>query len=211
MGIVQVLDEKTTLPMESLSRDLRDFLEQCLIRDPHKRPTAHALLSHPFLAQVNVDKLSEQSMERCETSCHFSLLPSRALKKKHSIHWCPRLLGLNNQLLYCSNMFGQISWKAKNTVSSIHVWTDFVYNSLLTPHSDIMSWSTHAQKLLRVKLSETLMHNRMWRVLCAACQKSVHPEGLLGWRIAKYGEQGTWEVQTTSSSLCPSWSWLLAC
>lgn len=40
----------------SWSEDCRDFLKQCLTRDPAKRPTATELLNHPFLAAVDQPK-----------------------------------------------------------------------------------------------------------------------------------------------------------
>ena len=47
-----VEERQQTLPAERYSRYLRDFIHQCLILDPKKRPSASLLLIHPFLLQV---------------------------------------------------------------------------------------------------------------------------------------------------------------
>lgn len=53
------------------SKDFNDFLAQCLIKDPSKRPTADQLLTHPFIKDVTdkkplLDLLSEFKAEVLE-------------------------------------------------------------------------------------------------------------------------------------------------
>ena len=43
------------LPDAGLSHDVRDFLLQCWVRDAGSRPTAAALLSHPFMARYGAE------------------------------------------------------------------------------------------------------------------------------------------------------------
>ena len=38
------------------SREFNDFLKQCLVKDPHKRPNIEELLQHPFVRQANDNK-----------------------------------------------------------------------------------------------------------------------------------------------------------
>lgn len=55
---LQVLQDDVTLPPSGFVSELcRDFLAQCLQRDPAKRPAATALLSHPWVAQAAATNL----------------------------------------------------------------------------------------------------------------------------------------------------------
>ena len=38
------------------SKEFNDFLKQCLVKDPHKRPNIEELLKHPFVRQANDNK-----------------------------------------------------------------------------------------------------------------------------------------------------------
>ena len=46
-------ERQQMLPVDRYSRYLRDFVCQCLILDPTKRPSASLLLIHPFMLQVS--------------------------------------------------------------------------------------------------------------------------------------------------------------
>lgn len=46
------LDPPTLSDAESWSSDFKDFLYQCLQKDPEKRPTAKTLLEHRFVTQA---------------------------------------------------------------------------------------------------------------------------------------------------------------
>lgn len=52
---------------ESVSRDMNDFLAQCLEKDPTERPSATSLRSHPFIAR-HVSKLVESSASTLKDS-----------------------------------------------------------------------------------------------------------------------------------------------
>ncbi|PRW57164.1 mitogen-activated kinase kinase 3 [Chlorella sorokiniana] len=52
--MIQLMEEECPLPPEEegqLSPELRDFVAQCMRRDPWARPTAEQLLQHPFVLQ----------------------------------------------------------------------------------------------------------------------------------------------------------------
>ena len=55
--------QRDVLPASRYSRYLRDFVRQCLLLDPKKRPSASLLLMHPFLLQV-----SEENVHPARTS-----------------------------------------------------------------------------------------------------------------------------------------------
>lgn len=46
------MEEECPLPPEGeCSPELRDFVAQCMRKDPWQRPTAEQLLQHPFVVQ----------------------------------------------------------------------------------------------------------------------------------------------------------------
>ncbi len=50
---VQVVEDDVPLPAgQQHSPEFVDLIKQCLEKDPYKRPTAEALLGHPFLRKV---------------------------------------------------------------------------------------------------------------------------------------------------------------
>ncbi len=54
----QVLQEEAPLPPAGqYSEEFRDFVRVCLQKDPHKRPMAEQLLTHPFITKVCTDAL----------------------------------------------------------------------------------------------------------------------------------------------------------
>lgn len=54
-----------------LSDEAKDFLSNCLRRDPNERWTVTQLLNHPFLAQLSspVSKQSEEELNSCSPTC----------------------------------------------------------------------------------------------------------------------------------------------
>ena len=51
--MIQLMDDECPLPPEGeLSPELRDFVAQCMHKDPWQRPSAEQLMEHPFIAQV---------------------------------------------------------------------------------------------------------------------------------------------------------------
>ena len=49
---LQLMEEECPLPPPgACSPELRDFLAQCMRKDPFQRPTAEQLLRHPFVQQ----------------------------------------------------------------------------------------------------------------------------------------------------------------
>ena len=52
-SVSQVVEDKVPLPScQQHSQEFVDLIKQCLEKDPYKRPTAEALLGHPFLRKV---------------------------------------------------------------------------------------------------------------------------------------------------------------
>lgn len=50
---LQVVDEEVPLPSgQDHSPEFVDLIRQCLKKDPYRRPTAEALMMHPFLQKV---------------------------------------------------------------------------------------------------------------------------------------------------------------
>ena len=50
---LQVVEEEVPLPSsEHHSPEFVDLVKQCLEKDPYRRPTAEALMAHPFLQKV---------------------------------------------------------------------------------------------------------------------------------------------------------------
>ena len=50
---MQVVEEEVPLPScEHHSPEFVDLIKQCLEKDPYRRPTAEALMAHPFLQKV---------------------------------------------------------------------------------------------------------------------------------------------------------------
>lgn len=50
--MIQLMEEECPLPPEGqCSPELRDFVSQCMRKDPWQRPTAEQLLQHPFVTQ----------------------------------------------------------------------------------------------------------------------------------------------------------------
>lgn len=77
----QVLNEEVPLLEDGCwSPDFQDFLGQCLQKDPLNRPTAEALLSHPFVTQVRLmTQLHDCAFHEQETSLsHPDDGPSKA-------------------------------------------------------------------------------------------------------------------------------------
>lgn len=53
LGACQVVEDEVPLPsIQEHSPEFVDLIKQCLEKDPYKRPTAEALLAHPFLRKV---------------------------------------------------------------------------------------------------------------------------------------------------------------
>ncbi|KAL3138747.1 hypothetical protein ABBQ32_005592 [Trebouxia sp. C0010 RCD-2024] len=51
--MIQVVDEEVPLPScQHHSPEFVDLIRQCLEKDPYRRPTAEALMTHPFLCKV---------------------------------------------------------------------------------------------------------------------------------------------------------------
>ena len=51
-AMMHILDPSNNIVMpENLSREAQDFITQCCTRDPEKRPTADALLKHPWISR----------------------------------------------------------------------------------------------------------------------------------------------------------------
>ena len=49
----QVVDEEVPLPAPgACSEEFREFVRQCMQKDPLQRPSAEGLLSHPFILTV---------------------------------------------------------------------------------------------------------------------------------------------------------------
>jgi serine/threonine protein kinase len=49
----QVVEDPLPLPgAADASPEFCDFVAQCMAKDPHRRPSAEALLSHPFILKV---------------------------------------------------------------------------------------------------------------------------------------------------------------
>lgn len=49
----QVVEEASPLPpADEFSAEFRDFVGQCLMKDPARRPTAEQLLHHPYILKV---------------------------------------------------------------------------------------------------------------------------------------------------------------
>ena len=54
MSEAQVVDEAVPLPAPgACSEEFRDFVRQCMQKDPLQRPSAEGLLSHPFILTVS--------------------------------------------------------------------------------------------------------------------------------------------------------------
>ena len=52
-SVSQVVEDEVPLPScQQHSPEFADLIKQCLEKDPYKRPTAEALLGHPFLRKV---------------------------------------------------------------------------------------------------------------------------------------------------------------
>lgn len=49
---------------EHLSDDAKNFIKQCLQRDPLARPTAQSLLNHPFIRDQSATKVANASITR---------------------------------------------------------------------------------------------------------------------------------------------------
>ena len=50
---MQVVEEEVPLPpCKHHSPEFVDLIKQCLEKDPYRRPTAEALMAHPFLQKV---------------------------------------------------------------------------------------------------------------------------------------------------------------
>jgi serine/threonine-protein kinase 24/25/MST4 len=53
-----VEDDVPLPPKGQYTEELRDFLRQCLQKDPYKRPPAETLLQHPFITRHSADPAS---------------------------------------------------------------------------------------------------------------------------------------------------------
>ena len=57
------------------SKDFNDFLAQCLIKDPTKRPTADQLLTHPFIKDVTDKKPLLDLLSEFKAEVHEEVIP----------------------------------------------------------------------------------------------------------------------------------------
>lgn len=63
---MQVLNDEPPLPPQGqFSDDLRDFIHQCLAKDPYKRPSAEALMQHPFITSHLHENIDLQAFMQC--------------------------------------------------------------------------------------------------------------------------------------------------
>ncbi|KAA6418469.1 MAG: mitogen-activated kinase kinase 6-like [Trebouxia sp. A1-2] len=60
--MIQVVEDDVPLPAcQQHSPEFVDLIKQCLEKDPYKRPTAEALLGHPFLRKHSTERLAVRS------------------------------------------------------------------------------------------------------------------------------------------------------
>ncbi|XP_007047281.2 PREDICTED: mitogen-activated protein kinase kinase kinase YODA [Theobroma cacao] len=72
---IGVSDELPEIPAE-LSKDGKDFLEKCFVKDPNNRWTAEMLLDHPFVAADDETVALEEESPSPNCSCEeFSMSP----------------------------------------------------------------------------------------------------------------------------------------
>lgn len=72
--MIQVLNEECPVPPErEYSEEFRDFIRQCMQKDPFKRPTAERLLSHPYISKYASDRVDLRTYMQCVFDPHDKL------------------------------------------------------------------------------------------------------------------------------------------
>ncbi|PNW81498.1 hypothetical protein CHLRE_06g249150v5 [Chlamydomonas reinhardtii] len=72
--MIHVLQEDAPLPPAGeFSEEFRDFVRVSLQKDPHKRPMAEQLLTHPFITKYAADPVSLKAFMQCAFNPHDKL------------------------------------------------------------------------------------------------------------------------------------------